>query len=250
MSCGICTQNDSFNWCSFQDVPPVQSTAFDKSDGAYHAVLPQGVKLWKKREITVAFTYATIHLLGKWKLEVDDILKRANQWHELQKEPNYIPKFKSTQSVKGADIIVELNGNSTLSKLWLPPINNIIIWTEKGINKSFPGIAGKIGSTEPTMWLDLSLKNDNYNEHLVVHEFGHALGLGHEHQRSDFQACIAYFLDETKMSKKLQGRYKDWSTDVKLDINGATEYDPESVMHYWLVGLIYACQLYDCNTVT
>ena len=92
------------------------------------------------------------------------------------------------------------------------------------------------------MWLDLSHKDDNYNEYLVVHEFGHALGLGHEHQRSDFRACIISFLDETKMSKKLQGRYKDWSTDVKLDINRATEYDPESVMHYWLVDLIYACQ--------
>ena len=88
------------------------------------------------------------------------------------------------------------------------------------------------------MWLDLSRKDDNYNEYLVVHEFGHALGLGHEHQRSDFQACIISFLDETKMRERLKNRYEDWGTDVKLDLNSATEYDPESVMHYWSVCLL------------
>ena len=88
------------------------------------------------------------------------------------------------------------------------------------------------------MWLDLSRKDDNYNEYLVVHEFGHALGLGHEHQRSDFRACIISFLDETKMRERLKNRYEDWGTDVKLDLNNATEYDPESVMHYWSVCLL------------
>ena len=88
------------------------------------------------------------------------------------------------------------------------------------------------------MWLDLSGKDDNYNEYLVVHEFGHALGLGHEHQRSDFRACVIPFLDETKMHESLGGRYNDWDTDGKLDVRSATEYDPESVMHYWSVCLV------------
>ena len=109
------------------------------------------------------------------------------------------------------------------------------VLTESGINKSFAGNVGKAGSTKPTMWLDLSGKDDNYNEYLVVHEFGHALGLGHEHQRSDFRACIISFLDETKMRKRLKDRYEDWGNDDKLDINSATEYDSESVMHYWSV---------------
>ena len=78
--------------------------------GAYSAVLPRGVQLWKKREIAVFFTYKTIPFLEKWGQEMDDILKKANRWHLLQEEPNYIPKFKSCTGVKGADIIVELNG--------------------------------------------------------------------------------------------------------------------------------------------
>ena len=69
----------------------------------------------------------------------------------------------------------------------------------------------------------------------MVHEFGHALGLGHEHQRSDFQVCIIPFLDDAKMRKRVTTRYRDWEVDVQLDIENASEYDPQSVMHYWSV---------------
>ena len=34
------------------------------------------------------------------------------------------------------------------------------------------------------MILNLYHRDDNYVKHIVVHEFGHALGLGHEHQMS------------------------------------------------------------------
>ena len=86
------------------------------------------------------------------------------------------------------------------------------------------------------MWLDLSNKDAKYNDHLVVHEFGHALGLGHEQQRSDFRECVIPFLDEEKMKQRVtKARYKDWEEDVNLELGEgkATEYDPESVMHYW-----------------
>ena len=127
VKCNFYTQNGSFNWCSFtgqQDLPAQSATA--ATSGAYPAVLPHGVNLWKKSEITVAFTYKTIHLLEKWGQEVDGILERANRWHQLQKEPNYIPKFKSTQSVKGADIIVELNGNRDNKLYMTTTCNNLL----------------------------------------------------------------------------------------------------------------------------
>jgi hypothetical protein len=64
------------------------------------------------------------------------------------------------------------------------------------------------------MYLDLSSKDASYNQFLVVHEFGHALGLGHEHQRSDFRTCIIPYLDEAKMKQ----RFKE------LNIPGVSEY--------------------------
>ena len=106
-------QNSSFNWCSFdgQQDPSGQST-ITVGSGAYSAALPSGVILWKKNPITVTITVTTIALLRKWNLQVKDILKLANKWHQ-HGVANYIPEFIGAQLGEDADIIIELNGNST-----------------------------------------------------------------------------------------------------------------------------------------
>ena len=87
------------------------------------------------------------------------------------------------------------------------------------------------------MWLDLHTPpgmNDRHKKHLVIHEFGHALGLGHEHQRSDFWKYIKPYVDLDEMKKSLGNSIHHWTKDKEFNRRKkATPYDPKSVMHYW-----------------
>ena len=86
------------------------------------------------------------------------------------------------------------------------------------------------------MNLNLSVNDDRYKRHSVIHEFGHALGLRHEHQRSDFWENIESCIDKAKMIEDLK------CSEAELETNWTSqhfpnttrsEYDPESIMHYW-----------------
>jgi hypothetical protein len=89
------------------------------------------------------------------------------------------------------------------------------------------------------MWLDLYFGDDQYKKHLVVHQFGHVLGLQHEHQRPDFWRVIQKYIDKEKMMHDLRIPVKDsdlnWGPVKKrhFDTGKYTVYDPDSVMHYW-----------------
>ena len=84
---------------------------------------------------------------------------------------------------------------------------------------------------EPSVWLDLSTGDDHHKQHIVVHELGRALGLGHEHQRPDFWKLIGPYVDKNKMQSDTGAFKCDWES---LEVEGrATSYDSESVMHYW-----------------
>lgn len=105
-----------------------------------------------------------------------------------------------------------------------------------------PGSWSKVGTdammSEVTMQLGLIRGRNDFNQHIVRHEFGHALGLEHEHQRSKFWRIAEKFLDIDTM--KDDSRLKN--TDLKRDYleklptegsKGSENYDPESIMHYW-----------------
>ena len=89
--------------------------------------------------------------------------------------------------------------------------------------------------SKPTMKLGLEIGMRDYNQHIVVHEFGHALGLQHEHQRSCFLNTAKKYLDENKMKKYLQITDAKFRRDYWASVQGVEshDYDYESVMHYW-----------------
>ena len=89
--------------------------------------------------------------------------------------------------------------------------------------------------------------SDSWKKYYIIHEFGHALGLGHEHQRSKFWEILHVYVDIEKMKKDpAVGGDSNFKTNwAKAAVNyytsdlvaDAGKYDPQSIMHYGLVHL-------------
>ncbi len=102
---------------------------------------------------------------------------------------------------------------------------------------------------ELTMCLDFShLSDSNLSDKekksYVLHEFGHALGLDHEHQRSDFWDILGekdgngddrFIIGEEKMKNGdgCEEAHNEVFVRRSYDKQEQSEYDPNSIMHYW-----------------
>ena len=86
------------------------------------------------------------------------------------------------------------------------------------------------------MQLNLGGHTPDLQESLVVHEFGHALGLEHEHQSSDFWDVLEKHLDVNEMKKDplVGAAWDQWAKKSTggQSVNDLSEYDPDSIMHY------------------
>ena len=88
------------------------------------------------------------------------------------------------------------------------------------------------------MWLDLSYSDDDkYTKYSVIQQFGHALGLGHEHQRADFWKLVESYIDATAMKYDLRISdavyQRNWCADKDFYRGKCNDYDPNSIMHFW-----------------
>ena len=117
--------------------------------------------------------------------------------------------------------------------------------------------------TKPTMILNLFGMSDAAQKSYVIHEFGHVLGLDHEHQRSRFWDVLAekdqkgdyrFIVGFENMKKKRsygepvceQHLRKGWSEKEMNTTKPA--YDPDSIMHYWYVRNINLLYLHIYHT--
>ncbi len=105
----------------------------------------------------------------------------------------------------------------------------------------------KVGSSalsadknEPTMVLNLYGMTKAEQRSMVLHEFGHALGLDHEHQRSDFWDVLEPLTIGESLMKSGDGGKCQSACDAvfraELNVPHESEksvYDPASIMHYW-----------------
>ena len=136
-----------------------------------------------------------------------------------------------------------------IAKLWEPHSGVVFEQLTDGkanITVSFRkgGSWSKIGNQSayqvPSMnlgWLTVATSEEEYKR-VVLHEFGHALGLTHEHQNPK-GSNIEWNVDFIK--KKLTGPPNMWTAQevernifkkFKADIFNGTEYDPTSIMIY------------------
>lgn len=111
-----------------------------------------------------------------------------------------------------------------------------------GISSSLVGTAAESADAdEHTMSLNLSSKrHPSRYRRTILHEFGHALGLKHEHQHPHAPKLI----NESELWNYLRTRHQDWSDQKIRDRIGtqwlclgegasqAGKYDRNSIMHY------------------
>ena len=119
--------------------------------------------------------------------------------------------------------------------------------------------AEKVMTPKPTRSLNLKTLSKIEQRSIVIHNFGHALGMEHEHQRSDFWETAEKFIDIERMKdddhvkdsitkaggdtfgtdwfktkgdvistiRKFLGIEKRYTEDKTL-----SKYDPDSIMHF------------------
>ena len=94
-------------------------------------------------------------------------------------------------------------------------------------------------SKDAIVLIDISSKDDDQIQWNILHEFGHVLGLHHEHQQPKYLEVMREYVNfESKLYKFLKKGSEINKNSFKLhyleigDAVFTSDYDPESIMHY------------------
>lgn len=161
---------------------------------------------WRKRKLNVNFIDTNDYDLMVKTLAV------ANLW---SKSANI--KFVLTTDIFDSDIRISFRGNNG----YLSAIGN--------------SAEDDIYNAKPTLWLEnLDHQSEEEFKRVVLHEFGHAIGLEHELQNPrspilwDSSAVYKYYMDEYKWDTAMV----DNNVFYKLKGIKYTEFDSKSIMIY------------------
>jgi serralysin len=191
--------------------PLHESTAFRSLDERVRAAILRP-KMWPRgRTLTIRF-------LGGDQYVHEKVKEKAMDW------TNYANiKFEFVKDEQDTDIRIAFQkGDGS--------------WSTIGTD------AATVDRNEPTMnlgWLDENTEDKEYSR-VVKHEFGHALGLIHEHQNPGGHPI---HWNKDAVYKALSGPPNNWDPATidhnmferySKSITNYTNVDPQSIMMYWI----------------
>ncbi|XP_064390076.1 uncharacterized protein LOC135337974 isoform X3 [Halichondria panicea] len=203
-------------------VPEIQQFCYIHESTRRHLV-------WDVKQISelkVHFLNPDILEKEHWKcghagpLTVDTILAWATVWNShAEKYPHIADELATADT---AQIRVFFTSN-----------RKVMSWSKVGTAATW-----ETDKNMATMVFNLYGMTKAVQRSIVIHEFGHALGLDHEHQRSDFWDVLQPFTIGTNQMKNGDSGRCISASEAVFNLretigSDRTEYDSKSIMHYW-----------------
>lgn len=179
--------------------------------------------LWSEREISVCFAPGEegerIDKYGGYALRVKDWTPDQKTWMEKWVKEEFTPErtgihfvgFRDCHELPGAEVVLFKSKTGGLSNIMTTILGGVVGWAGLGAHtynvEGFPAAKNYV-----------VLRSSGIKKAFAIHEFGHVVGLGHEHEHPQ---AVAF-------NKKCQSVTKPARDSIYV----YTEFDSESIMSY------------------